>query len=152
MEECPRQGEVLTCACERFKAQPINGMEGPNELQTVAGQCMFLQRFGPEKRRIMADISSISGAGPAANVAMPRISRPEADRSSPTAADQVEISDLARLPSALEPEEQTRIRAQKVADIREAIANGTYETPDKIDYVVGRLMQVLRAAPEAVKD
>jgi anti-sigma28 factor (negative regulator of flagellin synthesis) len=98
----------------------------------------------------MADISSISRVGPTASITTTaRVGRPEANLQEPAAADQVEISEIARLLGALDPGEQSGIRAQKVADIREAIASGTYETPDKIDYVAGRLMDIFQAAPEA---
>ncbi|MEW6199710.1 MAG: hypothetical protein AB1601_13735 [Planctomycetota bacterium] len=33
---------------------------------------------------------------------------------------------------------------QRIADIRKQIAEGTYETPDKIDIVVERLLELLR--------
>lgn len=35
---------------------------------------------------------------------------------------------------------------QRIADIRKQIAEGTYETPDKIDVVVERLLERLRPA------
>jgi anti-sigma28 factor (negative regulator of flagellin synthesis) len=60
----------------------------------------------------------------------------------------VEISELAQTLSTLEPEADIRI--DKVLAIREAIANGTYETPEKIEATVERLLDVLReeeAAP-----
>lgn len=55
--------------------------------------------------------------------------------------DQVEISDLAQRLSALGS--ASGIRTEKVAAVRDAIAAGTYETPDKIEYTIDRLMGVL---------
>lgn len=95
----------------------------------------------------MADITSVSVAGATTYFSFDR-----AVRATPTAppsdgGDHVEISELAQLLSSLDPDSQTLFRAEKVASIRESIANGTYETQDKIDYVVGRLMQVLQDKP-----
>lgn len=96
----------------------------------------------------MADITSINAAGSTAGVPPVRPARVQAQASSPESTDRVEISDLARLLSGLDLENQAQARAQKVADIREAIAQGTYETDDKIDYVVSRLMEALQESPE----
>jgi negative regulator of flagellin synthesis FlgM len=70
--------------------------------------------------------------------------RSQAPRSSGAVDDQVEISDLAQRLSEIDS--GTRIRTDKVAQIREAIQNGTYETPEKIDATVSRLMDVLQQA------
>lgn len=91
----------------------------------------------------MTDIIPINGAGGAASVSAGRSTRLEAENTTAPTADRVEISEMAQLLSTLEPEGQSRVRAEKVAEIREALANGTYETEDKIDYVVSRLMDVL---------
>ena len=56
--------------------------------------------------------------------------------------DRVEISETARFLSTLE--RGGDIRVDKVLAIREAIADGTYETDDKIDVTVDRLIEVLR--------
>ncbi|GMU22736.1 MAG: hypothetical protein AMXMBFR13_28210 [Phycisphaerae bacterium] len=90
----------------------------------------------------MNDITSINGAGVGASVSANRVSRAAGETPPPNTDDQVEFSEVARLLSNLEPEAQ--VRAEKVAAIRQAIADGTYETDDKIDYVAGRLMEVLR--------
>lgn len=97
----------------------------------------------------MADISSINAAAVTKGIPIPRAARTPSAPPAPERTDQVEISELAQLLSSLDPDEQSPIRAQKVADIREAIQNGTYETEDKIDYVVSRLMEVLGASPFA---
>lgn len=60
----------------------------------------------------------------------------------PVPADQVEISEMGQLLSTLELDDD--VRAQKVIEIREAIANGTYETEDKLENTVERLIEVLR--------
>jgi len=98
----------------------------------------------------MADVTSISGAGPTTSLPFDRPMRLQVAVPPSDGGDQVEISDLARLLSSLDPDSQALFRADKVATIREAIANGTYETDDKINYVVGRLMDVLQEAPADV--
>ena len=52
--------------------------------------------------------------------------------------DQLEISHEADLVSRAR--ESSDIRADRVAEIRAAIADGTYETPEKLDIAVGRLL------------
>ncbi|MHB8968979.1 MAG: flagellar biosynthesis anti-sigma factor FlgM [Pirellulaceae bacterium] len=53
-------------------------------------------------------------------------------------ADQLDISQEADLVSRMR--EIPEIRADRVADLRAAIAAGTYETPDKLETAVGRLL------------
>lgn len=60
------------------------------------------------------------------------------------AEDTLEISELAQALSNLESE--TDIRIDKVLAIREEIANGTYETDEKIDITIERLLAALRGA------
>ncbi|HOB74287.1 MAG TPA: flagellar biosynthesis anti-sigma factor FlgM [Phycisphaerae bacterium] len=104
----------------------------------------------------MADISSVNATTVTPGVPIPRATRAQNPTQPPAPTDQVEISELAQLLSSLDPDDQVLIRAQKVEEIRQAIQNGTYETEDKIDYVVTRLMQVLEqgsfAPDEAVID
>lgn len=58
--------------------------------------------------------------------------------------DRVEISETAQALSSLNPD--ANIRAEKVAEIREAIANGTYLTEEKISIAADRLLDVLRTS------
>jgi len=58
--------------------------------------------------------------------------------------DRVEISDLAKLLSEMEPNTKT-FRVDKVMAIREAIANGTYETEGKLQITIERLLDELHA-------
>ena len=90
----------------------------------------------------MSDIPPISNALRPSDVPMGQMEpKPESKRpDSPT--DRVEISEIGQMLSTLEPE--TDIRVEKVTEIREAILNGTYETPDKIDATVDRLWDILR--------
>jgi anti-sigma28 factor (negative regulator of flagellin synthesis) len=59
--------------------------------------------------------------------------------------DRVEISETAQALSLADP--GAGIRAEKVAEIRQAIADGTYLTEDKIAIAADRLLEVLRATP-----
>ena len=56
-------------------------------------------------------------------------------------ADQVEISAEAEMISRVH--ELPDIRADRVAEIREQIAAGAYETDEKLDIAVGRLLDEL---------
>ncbi len=60
--------------------------------------------------------------------------------------DQVEISDAAQMLSRMA--QDTDIRTDKIASVRQAIADGTYETPDKIDVVVNRILQEIEPKSE----
>jgi anti-sigma28 factor (negative regulator of flagellin synthesis) len=106
-----------------------------------------------DKELSMADITSISGTGATTYNSFDRAVRATPAAPPSDGGDHVEISELAQLLSSLDPDNQALFRAEKVANIREAIANGTYETTDKIDYVVSRLMDVLQGTPsEAFTD
>ncbi len=88
----------------------------------------------------MNDVAPINGT-----LIQQRISasRPEPDTTVATLVaddrDQVEISSVARALSLLESAPD--IRMDKVAQAREAIARGEYETPERIDYTVRRLLR-----------
>jgi negative regulator of flagellin synthesis FlgM len=58
----------------------------------------------------------------------------------PSAKDRVELSGVGHLLGALKSND---IRADKVADIKAQIAAGTYESDDKIDGAVDRLLDDL---------
>ena len=55
----------------------------------------------------------------------------------PTATDKLELSGASHLLAALKTND---VRTDKVADIRAQIANGTYETDDKLDAATDRLL------------
>ncbi len=97
----------------------------------------------------MSDIPPINGSanGNVAGIAArsgPRSSSTPAGESPPvSAADAVEISELGRMLSSLDQAGQ--VRAEKVAQIRQAIAEGTYVTDDKIALTAERLLDALKA-------
>jgi hypothetical protein len=91
----------------------------------------------------MTGLSSIGGAvrmnsvSPAKPVSAPASSclvEPE---------DRVEISEAARRLTAIDP--HAEVRMEKVRAVLDAIAQGTYETPYKIDVTVSRLLGDLLA-------
>jgi anti-sigma28 factor (negative regulator of flagellin synthesis) len=93
----------------------------------------------------MSDILPISGAT-SVGVALPvkeSIPVNASGSSQPAVVDQVEISELAQMLSSLDDGHD--IRTEKVAAIRESILNGTYETEDKLDYTINRLLEILTA-------
>ena len=59
----------------------------------------------------------------------------------PPAQDEVEISSVARALSMLDAAPD--IRMDKVAQVRAQIADGTYDTPEKIDLTINRSMEDL---------
>ena len=56
--------------------------------------------------------------------------------------DRVEISEMGQLLSTIDP--GTDIRIDKVMEIREALANGTYDIESKLETTIDRLMDELR--------
>lgn len=90
----------------------------------------------------MSEVAPVNGA----LIQQPVVSRYGQANSSTTvpaseAVDAVEISSAARAMSLLD--NAVDLRMERIAQIREAIARGDYETPEKIEYVVGRLLEEL---------
>jgi flagellar biosynthesis anti-sigma factor FlgM len=90
----------------------------------------------------MGNIPPITGTTKATNVAPSQTAPREAAPTPQGAEDRVEISDVAQSLSTMELD--SNIRVDKVLAIREAIQNGTYETEEKIEATVERLLDVLR--------
>jgi len=69
-----------------------------------------------------------------------RLSRPTGpDRSSPI-RDELDISEAARAAEAQQTGDTAPIRQDRVDAIRAQIASGTYETPEKLDAALERLL------------
>lgn len=100
----------------------------------------------------MTDITSVQAAPASGGVAVSRSPRVDAPALPAPVSDRLEISDVGQRLSTLQTEQATPIRAPKVAEIREAIANGTYETDDKIEYVISRLLNVLNPPADSTED
>jgi anti-sigma28 factor (negative regulator of flagellin synthesis) len=75
-------------------------------------------------------MNSVSPANPVTVPASSCLAEPE---------DRVEISEAARRRSEIDP--HAEVRMEKVNAVRDAIAQGNYETPDKIAITVSRLLR-----------
>ncbi|MBI82714.1 MAG: flagellar biosynthesis protein FlgM [Planctomycetaceae bacterium] len=69
------------------------------------------------------------------------VSRPQAVNGGLQQVDQLDISDEAR--AASEALETAPMRHERVAEIRTQIANGTYETSEKLEAAFDRLLDEL---------
>ena len=89
----------------------------------------------------MSDVEAIRGTASTATLRVfaNQPSRVAEQGGTAPPGDRVEISELAAFLSRLA--ELPEDRAQKVVEVRQQIANGTYETSDKLDQAVERLMQ-----------
>ncbi|HSW45645.1 MAG TPA: flagellar biosynthesis anti-sigma factor FlgM, partial [Phycisphaerae bacterium] len=96
----------------------------------------------------MTDIPPINGTGKCAGASPLDRVRQAAQSAGPARdrgpVDRVEISETGQALSAAAPDAD--IRADKVAAIREAIANGTYLTDAKIALAADRMLEALRAS------
>ncbi|MEN6665637.1 MAG: flagellar biosynthesis anti-sigma factor FlgM [Phycisphaerae bacterium] len=102
-----------------------------------------LPRWGADAvqadRKTMANVNGITGAGAPCPVeaAGPIASKGAAHRLG-QAADTVEISTAAKL--AMKIRDVPEVRTELIARVKEEIAAGTYETPEKIDAAIEKLM------------
>jgi len=69
-----------------------------------------------------------------------RLSKPAAADQAGPIRDELEISEAARAAEARQPGEVSGIRQDRVNAIRAQIAAGTYETPEKLDAALDRLL------------
>ena len=95
----------------------------------------------------MTDIPPINGTGrlPGSSpVERFRSTREAPPSTSSPPVDRAEFSDTAQALSGLGAD--SGVRAEKVAEIRDAIANGTYLTDEKISIAADRLIDTLRAS------
>ena len=81
---------------------------------------------------------SISGPDP---IRPNRFQLSQTNSAGSTSTDKVEISDLARFKALLAKVPEMRL--EKVDTLRAQIEAGTYETDEKIDHVVDRLLEEL---------
>jgi negative regulator of flagellin synthesis FlgM len=82
--------------------------------------------------------SGVHGAQPIHGPHAPRAAEPAAAPGSAPIGDQLDISEAGRIAARLA--EIPDIRADRVAELRAAIVNGTYETADKLSQAVDRLL------------
>jgi anti-sigma28 factor (negative regulator of flagellin synthesis) len=95
----------------------------------------------------MTEISPINGAIPVTSAESLEAKRPVGESRLPRAeqGDRVEISQAGRALSEARPTGESP--AEKIARIRQQIAQGNYETEDKIAVTIDRLLDVLRTTP-----
>ncbi len=84
--------------------------------------------------------SSVHGAHSPRGPQAPRPASPQASRPSATPQDQLDISAAGEAAAAGETGE---VRADLVARVRNEIAAGTYETPEKLDAALDRILDQL---------
>jgi len=91
---------------------------------------------------IIHECSTLTTVRPTSSRRLERtIERPQMAQAS---LDQVEFSELGQSLSRLDP--STEIRADKVAVVRQAIADGTYMTEEKLAIAVDRLVQAIQSS------
>lgn len=78
-------------------------------------------------------INRIGGLAGSVNGVVP----PAEAVNAPSSADRVELSDLARYLDRIRA--MPEVRLNRIAQIRQALDNGTYKTDDKIDLAISRL-------------
>ena len=91
----------------------------------------------------MNDVHLLDGVGSVATLrgtSKSPSSRPAADQES-TPGDRVEISELAGFLSQLS--QLPDVRAEKIVQVRNAIQNGTYETPEKLNAALDKVLASL---------
>jgi negative regulator of flagellin synthesis FlgM len=82
--------------------------------------------------------SQVHGAQPIHGPHSARSAEPAGPTASPGVGDRVDISEAGRIADRLA--EIPEIRAERVQELRAAIAGGTYETDEKLDVAVERLL------------
>ena len=90
----------------------------------------------------MSSINGIGGNNPINRVTSNPIHRsiPTEAGAKPAATDRLELSGLSSL---LKTAQKNDIRADKVAEMKAAIAAGTYETDEKLDIATDKLLDDL---------
>jgi negative regulator of flagellin synthesis FlgM len=82
--------------------------------------------------------SQIHGSQPIHGPHGARSAEPTAPSTSPGVGDRLDISEAGQIQSRMA--EIPDIRADRVQEIRSALLNGTYETDEKLDVAVERLL------------
>jgi anti-sigma28 factor (negative regulator of flagellin synthesis) len=141
---------------DRALAAPVGRPDGKDFHDASAIESIFPRRCGagheamPVKGGMggtaMTGLSSIGSIGEAVRMNSVSPAKPVSAPASSCLAqpeDRVEISEAARRRAAIDP--HAEVRMQKVSEVLDAIAQGTYETPYKIDVTVSRLLRDLLA-------
>ena len=89
-------------------------------------------------------IGPISGSQPIHKAAQPATPPPAAEARPTSPVDELELTSVnSAAPGEIDL--QGEFRAQRIAQIQQQIADGTYETPEKLDMAVDRMLESLLA-------
>jgi len=88
-------------------------------------------------------IGPISGSQPVRKVAQPATPPPPAEARPTSPTDELELTSVN--PVASEVDLKSEFQSQRIAQIQQQIADGTYETPEKLDIAVDRMLESLLA-------
>jgi anti-sigma28 factor (negative regulator of flagellin synthesis) len=84
------------------------------------------------------NVNGVGNSSPVQKIVNSPIYREVPQAGATSQGDRVELSGVSHLKSILQ---RNDIRVDKVASIKAAIEAGTYETPDKMDVAVDRLLE-----------
>lgn len=123
----------------RFRYDDILAAESPRS--------DFDPDFDSDGEEFDMDVTSTGAIGGTTPVRPTQLSSAQGIDAAPTRGleapqDEVQISSAARALSQLDAGSQ--IHEARLAEIRAAIADGSYETPDKLDAAVDKLIEALR--------
>jgi len=88
------------------------------------------------------DVNGINSVGRAYPVSQPKPVNPlppATNTQAPTPRDEVEISSAGKMLDNLS--RASSLREERIAQIKAAIADGTYDTPEKLELALDRLLQ-----------
>jgi negative regulator of flagellin synthesis FlgM len=88
-------------------------------------------------------IGPISGSQPVRKAAQPETPPPVAEARPTSPTDELELTSVN--PAASEVDLKSEFQSQRIAQIQQQIADGTYETPEKLDIAVDRMLESLLA-------
>lgn len=88
-------------------------------------------------------IGPISSSQPVRPVAQSATPAPAAEARPASPTDELELTSVN--PAASEVDLQSEFQTQRIAQIQQQIADGTYETPEKLDIAVDRMLESLLA-------
>ena len=127
--------------------RPVLGRSATTDIGRLFAFLISDQQGRLEEGRCGMDVTSTGSVGGAGAVRPVQLSPVQSAESAPVSGlesprDEVSISSAARLleQARIDP----NVRAERLAEIRTAIANGTYETPAKLEAAVERLLDEVR--------
>lgn len=86
-------------------------------------------------------IGSVGAAATAQKAAVVPLQNPPVSQKSIASNDAIELSAASTVSQSIDV--SSEFRAQRLAQIQQQIADGTYETPEKLDAAIDRLLEKL---------